>query len=58
MMKLVMLGAGGHARVLVDALRRSGIVVSGFATDTVATPAGDTAEMPRLGSDEIGRAHV
>ena len=51
MTEFVVLGAGGHARVLVEALRRSSIVVSGFVTDTMETPVGNMAEMTRLGSD-------
>jgi sugar O-acyltransferase (sialic acid O-acetyltransferase NeuD family) len=49
--QLILLGAGGHARVLIEALRQSGSAVSGFVTDEIETPSGNMAGMPRLGSD-------
>lgn len=51
MTQLVLLGAGGHARVLIEALRRSGVAVSGFITDEIETCLGNMAGVPRLGSD-------
>jgi sugar O-acyltransferase (sialic acid O-acetyltransferase NeuD family) len=48
---VIILGAGGHARVLIEALRRSGITVLGLVDARL--PAGGTvAGMDILGSDE------
>ena len=46
---IVVLGAGGHARVVVDALQCAGLQVKGV---TAPTPPEGTLEVPYLGTDE------
>lgn len=45
---VIIVGAGGHGRVLADALRLSGVTVLGFVD---ATGAGEAAGLPILGDD-------
>lgn len=45
---VVLIGAGGHGRVLLEALRSRGVEVAGF----VAPSGGDGIAVPRLGDDE------
>jgi len=52
MTSLVVLGAGGLARILVDALRARGLSVVGFVTNISETAIGVMAGIPRLGTDD------
>jgi sugar O-acyltransferase (sialic acid O-acetyltransferase NeuD family) len=49
---IIMIGAGGHARVLVEALRSSGLAVEGFVTPTPEDAVGAMSGILRIGDDE------
>lgn len=50
--KVVILGAGGHAKVLLDALRAQGINVDGIVDPELAETEKVWRELPVLGDDE------
>ena len=49
MAEAVVIGCGGHARVLIDVLRRLGHRVVGFSAPDAA---GSRADAPYLGTDD------
>src|SRR5262245_35139039 len=49
---VIILGAGGHARVLVDALRRNNINVRGFVTIGLETGKDSMSDLSRVGNEE------
>ena len=51
MSDIIIIGAGGHARVLVDALRAAGRDVTGFGSKDGDTASGNMAMVPRIGDD-------
>jgi sugar O-acyltransferase (sialic acid O-acetyltransferase NeuD family) len=55
-MSVILIGAGGHARVLLDILRASGIAVVG-AVDKQKAPGSKLGDVEVLGSDEVLRGH-
>ena len=48
---IIIIGAGGHARVLVDALRAAGRDVTGFGSKDDESPIGTMKNVPRIGDD-------
>lgn len=48
----IVLGAGGHGRVLIDALRRAGVEILGCTNRTGTAPPNLPAEVAFLGDDE------
>jgi len=52
MSDIVIIGAGGHARVLVDALRASGRDVVGYGSKDDESPSGNMKNVPRIGDDD------
>jgi len=52
----ILLGGGGHARVLIDACRACGLIVDGLLDDQVAADQG-VSGVPRLGSDDWLLSH-
>jgi UDP-perosamine 4-acetyltransferase len=50
--KLIMIGAGGHARVLAEALKAGGRVLVGFATNDAEHGSGAMRDIERVGSDD------
>ena len=48
---VVIIGAGGHARVLVEALRARGQHVLGYVSDDAVPASGNMRDLPRLGDD-------
>lgn len=51
MSDIVIIGAGGHARVLVDALRAGGRDVAGFCSKDGDTASGNMTAVPHIGDD-------
>ncbi len=49
---LLVLGAGGHARVLIDALQQSGAVIRGILDPEVSLQGTSIMAVPVLGADE------
>jgi sugar O-acyltransferase (sialic acid O-acetyltransferase NeuD family) len=49
---VLMVGAGGHARVLVDSLRRAGVSVAGFLAAEPSLQGRKVAGLPVIGGDE------
>src|SRR4051794_25084007 len=52
MTKYVMIGAGGHARVLAEAMRACGLALLAAASPDAVPPAGALSGLQHLGSDE------
>src|ERR1700758_4684006 len=52
-----MIGAGGYARILTEALRASGRQLSGFVTPMPEIASGVMEGVPRLGDDDQLREH-
>jgi len=52
MSSLVIIGAGGHARVLVEALKARGLTPIGFVTREPEKALGIMAGIPRIGDDD------
>jgi sugar O-acyltransferase (sialic acid O-acetyltransferase NeuD family) len=50
--KLIMIGAGGHARVVAEALKAEGRVLAGFVTPDAESGSGVMQDIQRIGSDE------
>jgi sugar O-acyltransferase (sialic acid O-acetyltransferase NeuD family) len=51
MRKVIILGAGGHSRVLLDMLRLNGVVVEGAVVSDSVASAGAGFDVPILGDD-------
>ncbi len=51
--RVVVLGAGGHAKVVCDALRLMGCVVIGFLDDNTALQGAQVSGLPVLGPNEM-----
>lgn len=51
--KVIVIGAGGHAGVVADALLAAGIEVTGFTDSNAATHASRLFGIPVLGNDDI-----
>ncbi len=52
MNRVIVLGAGGHARVLVEALRARDIDIDGFITNQPECGTGVMASLARIGNDQ------
>lgn len=52
MSAIVILGAGGHARVLVEALNRAGTAITGFVVNAAEPASGVMAGIPCIGDDD------
>jgi sugar O-acyltransferase (sialic acid O-acetyltransferase NeuD family) len=52
MAKYIMIGTGEHARVVADAMRAGGLVLSAVASPDAAVLAGPLTGLPHIGSDE------
>lgn len=50
---IIILGAGGHAKVLIEALRQSGRTISGLLTTDPTLSGSNILGIPVLGSDEV-----
>lgn len=50
--KIVLVGAGGHAKVVLDALRASGLEVSGVVDPALANNLSVWRDLPVMGSDQ------
>jgi UDP-perosamine 4-acetyltransferase len=48
---VIVIGAGGHARVVIDALQRSGVTVLGVCDPTLSSGSAGPLGVPCLGSD-------
>ena len=51
MRQLIVIGAGGHARVLVEALRANRMEIAGFVINDLQDGIGVMHELPRIGTD-------
>jgi|SRR5579872_6955830 len=57
MSSIVLIGGGGHARVLVEALRTGGVAIVGFVAAAPTEASGIMAAIPFLGSEDEFLAH-
>ncbi len=54
---VIIIGSGGHAKVVIEALRCSGIPILGHTDAEIAKESLDLAGVPYLGSDEALNGH-